>query len=131
MSRSLRTITAAAAAAAVAVAPAAVATAHPASAHAARTTTLHLSAQPMKLRFSTNHLTAKAGTVTLVLVNPKNAGMPHGVAVEGKGVDKDSKIVQPGRTARLTVKLKRGTYQFYCPVPGHKQAGMKGTLTIR
>jgi uncharacterized cupredoxin-like copper-binding protein len=131
MSRNLRTITAVAATAAVAVTPAAIATAQPVSAHAARTTTLHLSAQPMKLRFNTNHLTAKAGTVTVVLVNPKNSGMPHGVAVEGHGVDKDSKIVQPGHTVRLTVKLKRGKYQFYCPVPGHKQAGMKGTLTIR
>jgi len=31
----------------------------------------------------------------------------------------------------VTVTLKPGTYQFYCPVPGHKAAGMKGTLTVQ
>jgi uncharacterized cupredoxin-like copper-binding protein len=53
------------------------------------------------------------------------------VAVEGHGVDKDSKIVTPGGTTRVTVKLKKGTYEFYCPVAGHKAAGMEGKLIVR
>jgi uncharacterized cupredoxin-like copper-binding protein len=60
--------------------------------------------------------------------NPSS--LPHAIAVEGKGVDKDGKTVRKGGTSTVSVKLKKGRYEFYCPVPGHKAAGMKGTLTI-
>jgi uncharacterized cupredoxin-like copper-binding protein len=40
------------------------------------------------------------------------------------------KIVPKGATSTVSAKLKRGTYVFYCTVPGHEAAGMKGTLTI-
>ena len=36
-----------------------------------------------------------------------------------------------GGTKTLTVNLKPGTYTFYCSVPGHRQAGMQGTLTVK
>ena len=36
-----------------------------------------------------------------------------------------------GATKTLSVKLKPGTYTFYCSVPGHRQGGMQGTLTVR
>jgi uncharacterized cupredoxin-like copper-binding protein len=83
------------------------------------------------LRFnrSTLHV-AKPGKVTLHLTNPSSAGMNHGIAIDGKGVDKDGKIVAPGKVSTVTVTLKKGKYTFYCPVPGHEQAGMKGTLTV-
>ena len=55
---------------------------------------------------------------------------PHAVAVEGNGVDKDGQTVTNGKTS-LTVDLKPGKYTFYCPVPGHRQAGMQGTLTVQ
>ena len=35
-----------------------------------------------------------------------------------------------GGSKTLTVTLKAGTYKFYCSVPGHRQAGMLGTLTV-
>jgi plastocyanin len=35
-----------------------------------------------------------------------------------------------GGSRTLTIKLKPGTYTFYCSVPGHRQAGMEGTLKI-
>lgn len=47
--------------------------------------------------------------------NPKTSGLRHGIAVEGNGVDKDAKIVAPGRTSTLTLKLKKGRYTFDCP----------------
>ena len=93
--------------------------------------TLTLSADPGgQLRFDKSKLTAKAGTVTLTMDNPSSAGIPHAIAVEGNGVDKDGETVQAGGTSSVTVKLKPGTYEYYCPVPGHKAGGMKGTLTV-
>ena len=62
--------------------------------------------------------------------NPSTSGVPHGIAVEGNGVDQDGKTVQPGGKSTDTLTLKPGTYTFYCPVPGHKEAGMKGTLVV-
>ncbi len=93
--------------------------------------TVNLTADPGgALKFNTTTLTAKSGKVTVVMKNPSGSGLPHGIAVEGNGVDKDGPTVQPGGTSTDTVTLKPGTYTFYCPVPGHKAGGMKGTLTV-
>ena len=106
----------------------------PASATAAASssghvTTLRLSADPGgALRFTKSRLTAKAGKVKLVLTNPTSAGMPHGIAIQGHG---SGKVVAAGGTSTVTATLKRGSYTFLCPVPGHAAAGMKGTLTVR
>jgi uncharacterized cupredoxin-like copper-binding protein len=83
-----------------------------------------------KLMFNTKTLKAKAGKITIVMINPKTAGVAHGIAVQGHGVDKDSKFAKPGQTVSLTVTLKKGSYAFYCPVDHHEQAGMKGTLVV-
>ena len=61
--------------------------------------------------------------------NPSD--VPHAVAVEGNGVDKDGQTVTKGGKSTVTVDLKPGKYEFYCPVDGHKAAGMKGTLTVQ
>jgi uncharacterized cupredoxin-like copper-binding protein len=82
------------------------------------------------LYFEQRKLKAKAGAVSLVMENPSGSGKPHGIAIEGNGVDKDGQIVQPGSKSTLTITLKPGTYEYYCPVPGHKAAGMKGKLTV-
>lgn len=95
----------------------------------ARSTTLHLTANKNAFAFNTKKLTARAGTVTIKLTNPSST--QHGIAIEGHGVDKDGKIVGKGRVSSVTVKLKPGTYEFYCPVPGHKALGMKGKLVVR
>jgi uncharacterized cupredoxin-like copper-binding protein len=93
--------------------------------------TVRLSADAKgKLKFNTTHLRTSHGKVTLVMKNPSGSGIPHAIAVQGKGLNKKGKIVSPGGTSRLTVTLKKGTYTFYCPVDGHKAAGMKGTLVV-
>jgi uncharacterized cupredoxin-like copper-binding protein len=93
--------------------------------------TLKLTAQENGgLSFSKSSLSAKAGKVTLDLNLPGSLSSSHGIAIEGKGVDKDGPIVQAGSSSTVTVTLKPGTYTYYCPVPGHEQAGMKGTLTV-
>jgi plastocyanin len=89
---------------------------------------IHLSADPGgALRFTRSALTAKAGKVTLIMKNPSSAGMDHGIAIDGAGT---GATVSPGSTSTVTATLKKGTYTYYCPVPGHRQAGMVGTLTV-
>lgn len=86
---------------------------------------------PGRFAFSKSKLTAKAGSVTLTMDNPGSDKAPHAIAVEGNGVDKDGQVVQPGSTSTVTADLKPGTYTFYCPVDGHRQEGMEGTLTVK
>jgi uncharacterized cupredoxin-like copper-binding protein len=141
MSRRLSLLPIAAVAAALAVAgcgssnsssPTAAAST-PAAAAATKGKVLSLSADPGgQLRFTQTKLTlAKPGTVTLRMTNPSSAGMEHGIAIEGNGVDSDGPSVAPGQISTVTATLKKGTYTYYCPVPGHKQAGMTGTLTVQ
>jgi uncharacterized cupredoxin-like copper-binding protein len=90
--------------------------------------TVKLTADPGgALKFDKTELSAKAGKVTVVMDNPSQT--PHAVEVEGKGVEEETKTLTDG-TAKVTVDLKPGKYEFYCPVDGHKAAGMKGTLTV-
>ena len=79
-------------------------------------TTLELSAEPNgALAFDTDTLTAKAGEVTLDMANPDDAGIPHAIAIEGKGVDEDGQVAEPGGSSTVTATLEPGTYTFYCP----------------
>jgi plastocyanin len=84
------------------------------------------------LSFDPKTLSAKAGTVTITMDNPSADSQPHAVAVEGPGdVAASGAIAQPGGTSKVSLKLKPGKYTFYCPVDGHRAAGMEGTLTVR
>ena len=81
-------------------------------------------------KFDNKNPTVKKGTVTISLAN--KGGTTHAIEVEGKGVEMKSNTIQPGQSTKLTAKLtKPGKYEFYCPVDGHKQLGMKGTLTVQ
>jgi plastocyanin len=94
-------------------------------------TTLAISAtESGGLGFSKRALAARAGTVTIRLDNGSGDSLPHAIAIEGNGVDKDGATVQPGDTSTVSVDLKPGRYTFYCPVDGHEDQGMKGTLTV-
>ena len=84
--------------------------------------------RPSALKFDKNELTAKAGKVTISMDNPSD--LPHAVAIEGNGVDVDGKTVGKGGKSTASADLKPGKYEFYCPVDGHKAAGMKGKLTV-
>lgn len=82
------------------------------------------------LRFTKERLQTAPGRVTVVLRNPASSGRRHGVEVEGKGIEKESRVAAPGQTVTVTVRLKRGRYEYYCPVDHHKQAGMEGRLIV-
>ena len=79
------------------------------------------------LEFDPTELTAKAGEVTFEYSNP--SGTPHAFAIDG--VDgAEGETVQGGDAPPLTVELEPGEYEFFCPVGGHRAAGMVGTLTV-
>jgi uncharacterized cupredoxin-like copper-binding protein len=75
---------------------------------------------------------AKSGTVTIVARN--NGKITHAIEVEGGGAggkDAKSSTISPGQTTTLKVDLKPGkTYEWYCPIDGHKGLGMKGTIKV-
>jgi uncharacterized cupredoxin-like copper-binding protein len=92
--------------------------------------TLHLKADPSgALKFSVKSLTAQSGKVTLVMGNPSQ--LSHSIAIQGAGVNAAGPVVGPNGTSTVSTTLKPGTYTFYCTVPGHRQAGMFGTLTVK
>ena len=79
------------------------------------------------LSFDQAELTVAAGEVTVELVN--ESGVPHNVEVEGNGVEEVSETISSGST-ELTLTLEPGEYTFYCAVPGHREGGMEGTITV-
>lgn len=91
--------------------------------------TLKISADPGgALKFDKSSLTAKAGKVTIVMDNPSS--LPHAVEIEGNGVEEAGDTVEKGGVSKATATVKAGTYDFYCPVDGHRAAGMEGKLTV-
>lgn len=91
--------------------------------------TLELTADNAQLKYDKTSLEAPSGKVTIDLTNP--SPIPHDVAIKGNGVNAKSKVVQNGDKTSVTANLKPGEYTFYCTVPGHEAAGMKGTLTVK
>jgi plastocyanin len=92
--------------------------------------TLNLETDPSgELAYTTKAAKAAAGTVTIDLNNTQP--LEHDVAIEdsaGKTVGK-TELVSEGESS-TTVELEPGTYTFFCTVPGHREAGMEGTLTV-
>ena len=92
--------------------------------------TLKLTADPGgALKFDKSTLSAKAGKVTIVLDNPSS--LPHAVEIEGNGIEEESDTIGQDETTEVTATVKAGEYEYYCPVDGHKAAGMEGTLTVQ
>jgi plastocyanin len=91
---------------------------------------IKVQASPTALAFQEKTLTAKAGENTFDFTNP--SAIPHDFAIKdssGKKLGATKVITKSSDT--LKIDLKPGTYEFYCTVPGHEQAGMKGTLTVK
>ena len=89
-----------------------------------------------QLAYETNKASATAGPVTIEM--PNTSGVSHNIAIEtgeGGAAPKGSKIgaseFTTKGTAKVSVTLKPGTYTFFCEAPGHRQAGMYGTLTVK
>ena len=75
-------------------------------------------------------MTSKPGKVTIDFTNP--AALEHDVAIEGESGEEivASEVITEGKTS-ASADLAPGTYTFFCTVPGHREAGMEGTLTVK
>jgi plastocyanin len=82
------------------------------------------------LAFDQKDVTAKAGSDTISFDNKQ--ALQHDVKVEDSSGQEigGTELVSSG-TATATVDLQPGTYTFFCSVPGHREAGMEGTLTVK
>jgi plastocyanin len=83
-----------------------------------------------QLKYNTTSLSAKAGKVSIAFTNMAMEG--HNVTVaSSSGKVEGATPTFEGGSKTLALNLKPGTYKFYCSVPGHRQAGMEGTLTVK
>ena len=83
-----------------------------------------------ELKYNTTSLTAKAGNVAIAFTNMSS--LAHNLTIESSsGTQIGATPTFQGATKTLSVNLKPGTYKFFCTVPGHRQAGMEGTLTVQ
>ncbi len=80
------------------------------------------------LRFDKKVVHAKAGRIEIVFSNPSS--VPHNVRIESGENELGGTQVITKKTAKVFLTLKPGRYNFYCSVPGHEDAGMKGTLIV-
>jgi uncharacterized cupredoxin-like copper-binding protein len=96
-------------------------------------TTTTQKAEQVQVSESEFKITLAGGSVKAghVIFEVKNEGhVPHNLVVDGNGVHQSTKNLNGGQSEPLRVDLKPGTYDLYCSIPGHKQAGMDLKLTV-
>jgi plastocyanin len=91
-------------------------------------TTLPLAADASALAFDKTELSAKPGKVTIDFDNP--SPIPHNVVIEENGKELAGFEPIAEGQEEVSAELEAGTYTFYCSVPGHREAGMEGTLSV-
>ena len=93
--------------------------------------TVDISTPPdSELAFEQKDVSAKAGSVTIDFDNQQ--ALQHDVKVEDtSGQELGGTDLVSSGTATATVDLQPGAYTFFCSVPGHREAGMEGTLTVK
>ena len=91
---------------------------------------LQIDADPTgQLKYLASSATATPGQVTISMTNKSST--PHDIAISGAGVSQVGKIVSGGGISTVSANLKPGKYTFFCTVPGHRAAGMVGTITVK
>jgi plastocyanin len=92
--------------------------------------TLDIPAAPSgALAYEFGSAEASAGALTINSVN--ESSIPHNIALEGSGVNEEGEVVQDGGTSTIEADVQPGEYTFFCSVPGHREGGMEGTLTVK
>jgi uncharacterized cupredoxin-like copper-binding protein len=82
------------------------------------------------LKFQPQTLTAKANQPIHVTLDDGGDALIHDFVIDNAGRKQFKIEAQPNGKATGDMTLPAGTYQFYCSQPGHKEAGMTGTLTV-
>ena len=100
----------------------------PAPRHRTEPAAVRVTLSEWKVELST--ASVATGAVTFTITN--SGTIPHAFEVEGHGIEKETAPIQPGASATLTLKLKPGKYEVYCPVGGdsHKKLGMESHLQV-
>jgi plastocyanin len=103
----------------------------PTTTSAAGGSTVNISTPPgSDLAFDQKDVSAKAGSVTIDFDNQQS--LEHDVKVEdSSGTELGGTDLVSSGTATGTVDVQAGTYTFFCSVPGHREAGMEGTLDVK
>ena len=78
-----------------------------------------------EFKFALSTASAHPGAVVFTITN--KGKLPHDFKIAGK----KTPLLKPGKSATLSVTLKKGSYPYLCTVPGHAAAGMKGTFTVK
>lgn len=68
------------------------------------------------------------GVYTFRAVN--HGAAEHALEVEGEGTEAKTDTIAAGGSAEVKVELKKGTYELYCPIDGHKDKGMEGSISV-
>jgi uncharacterized cupredoxin-like copper-binding protein len=105
-------------------APAAPAAASPEAAGAAAAQSVEVVAYD--IYFEPKEVTIPANTDVTVML-PNDGAAPHNFSIDELGIDID---IAPGETQETVINAPAGEYEYYCNVPGHKEAGMVGTLIV-
>jgi plastocyanin len=93
---------------------------------------LSIAADPSgQLKFTKKTLAAKAGKVTIDFTNMSSTGHNFTIQKGASGAVVGATPTFSGGSKTLSVSLQPGTYTFFCSVPGHRAAGMVGTLTVK
>ncbi len=77
------------------------------------------------LAYTAEAASAEAGALKVVMEN--DSGVPHNAVIDEKG---ETDIIEKGKTD-FDADFAAQTYDFYCSVPGHREAGMEGKLTVK
>ncbi len=83
-----------------------------------------------EMKFEPKSFSVRAGEVTFVV---KNVGtVEHSLVIEDSARASVGSIpsIAVGATGQLVVTLTPGTYALICNLPGHREAGMTGMLTV-
>lgn len=82
-----------------------------------------------QLAYASTKATATPGKLQVIMKNESSS--QHDIDIEGPGVKAEGEVVGQGGTSQVEVDLKPGTYTYFCSVPGHREGGMEGELTVK
>ena len=88
----------------------------------------NVTASETEFKIALDSSSISPGRVTFDVQN--DGKIPHDLVVKGNGIEAKTPLLDAGESKPLSVDLKPGTYDVYCSVPGHKQAGMDLKLTV-